>query len=172
MTDVPVVLYLDLLKRCVTNLIYRDPAVRYIGDDLDEGLIGPFSLSRRVAAKDWPSQAHTMIGTRRLDNIQALVEQILQTQVPGDLIERGVWRGGSTIFMRGVLKAYGVTDRTVWVADSFAGGGGAAVLVAGMATTAVATAMATARRVIMTPRSVLGARPFVLRGPRRLFGSG
>jgi hypothetical protein len=62
-----------------------------------------------------------MIGTRRLDNIQALIEQILQTQVPGDLIETGIWRGGSTIFMRGVLKAYGVTDRTVWVADSFAG---------------------------------------------------
>jgi hypothetical protein len=121
MTDVTVLLYLDLLKRCVTNLIYRDPAIRYIGEDIDESPIGPFSLSRRVAGKDWPSQAHTMIGIRRLDNIQALVEQILQTQVPGDLIETGIWRGGSTIFMRGVLKAYGVTDRTVWVADSFDG---------------------------------------------------
>src|SRR6478752_6087711 len=121
MTGAAVPLYLDLLKRCVTNLIYRDPAIRYIGDHLDEGLIAPFSLSRRVAGKDWPSQAHTMVGTRRLDNIQALIEQILQTQVPGDLIETGIWRGGSTIFMRGVLKAYGVTDRTVWVADSFAG---------------------------------------------------
>ncbi len=58
---------------------------------------------------------------RRLDNIQALVEDILQTQTPGDLIETGVWRGGATIFMRGVLKAYGVSDRRVWVADSFAG---------------------------------------------------
>jgi len=121
MTGAAVPLYLDLLKRCVTNLIYRDPAIRYIGDHLDEGLIAPFSLSRRVAGKDWPSQAHTMVGTRRLDNIQALIEQILQTQVPGDLIETGIWRGGSTIFMRGVLKAYGVTDRTVWVADFFAG---------------------------------------------------
>jgi hypothetical protein len=32
-----------------------------------------------------------------------------------------VWRGGSTIFMRGILKAHGVTDRKVWVADSFQG---------------------------------------------------
>ena len=70
---------------------------------------------------DWPSQAHTMIGIRRLDNIQTLVEDVLQKGVAGDLIETGVWRGGSTIFMRGVLKAYGVTDRKVWVADSFAG---------------------------------------------------
>jgi hypothetical protein len=33
-----------------------------------------------------------MIGIRRLDDIQVLVEQILQAQVPGDLIETGVWR--------------------------------------------------------------------------------
>ena len=38
-----------------------------------------------------------------------------------DLIETGVWRGGATIFMRGILKAHGVKDRTVWVADSFEG---------------------------------------------------
>jgi hypothetical protein len=62
-----------------------------------------------------------MIGMRRLDNIQTVIEEILQARTPGDLIETGVWRGGSTIFMRGLLKAYGVTDRTVWVADSFAG---------------------------------------------------
>ncbi len=41
--------------------------------------------------------------------------------MPGDLIETGVWRGGATIFMRAVLKAYGDTSRTVWVADSFQG---------------------------------------------------
>jgi len=37
------------------------------------------------------------------------------------LIETGVWRGGATIFMRAILKAHGVTDRTVWVADPFEG---------------------------------------------------
>jgi hypothetical protein len=41
--------------------------------------------------------------------------------VPGDLIETGVSRGGCSIFMRAILKAHGVTDRIVWVADSFAG---------------------------------------------------
>ncbi|MCP5059850.1 MAG: macrocin O-methyltransferase, partial [bacterium] len=33
----------------------------------------------------------------------------------------GAWRGGTTIFMRALLRRYGVTDRTVWVADSFEG---------------------------------------------------
>ena len=45
----------------------------------------------------------------------------LRSNVPGDLIETGVWRGGATIFMRAMLKALGVTDRTVWVLNSFEG---------------------------------------------------
>jgi hypothetical protein len=62
-----------------------------------------------------------MVGLKRLDNLQYCVEDVLARGVPGDLIETGVWRGGSTIFMRAILKVHGVTDRRVWVADSFAG---------------------------------------------------
>lgn len=63
----------------------------------------------------------TMIGRPRLDNLQFCVEDVIRNKVPGDMIETGVWRGGATIFMRAILKAHGVTDRTVWVADSFEG---------------------------------------------------
>jgi hypothetical protein len=62
-----------------------------------------------------------MIGLKRLDNLQFCVEDVLDKGVPGDLIETGVWRGGATIFMRAILKAHNVTDRRVWVADSFGG---------------------------------------------------
>lgn len=122
-------LYIDLLKKCVGNFIYDD--------DLDllhgEMVIDP-ETGKRYAVKPsvpeaylkfyggiWPSRAHTMIGLARLDNIHYCVKEVLRAGVPGDLIETGVWRGGATIFMRGLLKAYGVTDRTVWVADSFEG---------------------------------------------------
>ena len=64
---------------------------------------------------------HTMIGRARLENVAACLESIRRQGVPGDLIECGVWRGGTTVFMRGFLKAFGMADRTVWVADSFAG---------------------------------------------------
>jgi O-methyltransferase len=56
-----------------------------------------------------------------MENIQHCVETVLRDDVPGDLIETGVWRGGATIFMRGVLKAHGDTTRKVWAADSFEG---------------------------------------------------
>lgn len=64
---------------------------------------------------------HTMIGRLRLENVAACLEAIRRRGVPGDLMECGVWRGGTTVFMRGFLKAHGIADRTVWVADSFHG---------------------------------------------------
>jgi O-methyltransferase len=69
----------------------------------------------------WPDRAHSMIGVKRMNNIQFCVEQCIKHKVPGDLIETGVWRGGACIFMRGILKAHGITDRKVYVADSFEG---------------------------------------------------
>jgi len=69
----------------------------------------------------WPVRAHTMIGLRRLENIQFCVETTIRDGIPGDLIETGVWRGGACIFMRAILRAYGDTKRIVWLADSFAG---------------------------------------------------
>ena len=52
----------------------------------------------RMEGREWPAMAHTMIGWQRLLNLQSCVEQILAENVPGDLIETGVWRGGAIIF--------------------------------------------------------------------------
>lgn len=65
--------------------------------------------------------AHTMIGRKRLDSLHACLDTVLQEDVEGDLIETGVWRGGATVFMRAYLAAHHVTNRRVWVADSFRG---------------------------------------------------
>jgi O-methyltransferase len=71
--------------------------------------------------RDATEVAHTMIGCKRLDNIHRCLDIIMQDQVPGDLMETGVWRGGAVIFMKGYLAAYNIKDRVVWAADSFAG---------------------------------------------------
>jgi O-methyltransferase len=80
-----------------------------------------FDATARADGRDWPIEAETMIGLKRLLNLQQCIVDVIRNDVPGDLIETGVWRGGATIFMRAVLKAYGDTERTVWVADSFEG---------------------------------------------------
>ncbi|RMF27147.1 MAG: macrocin O-methyltransferase [Cyanobacteria bacterium J083] len=107
-------LYLDLMKKCLTNTIYRDHG--YVKRQISQ-----FDSDVRQEGKDWPTVAHTMIGRKRLDNLQSCVEDVLRQGVPGDLIETGVWRGGATILMRAILKVYDAADRYVWVADSFAG---------------------------------------------------
>lgn len=127
-------LYLDLLKKALTCSLYdgkdgtpwepegvlRKLLVRAA---VPEGvrLLRPGDPATRETGSDWPSLAHTMIGSRRLDSLQLCVETALAERVPGDLIETGAWRGGACILMRGILAAWGVRDRTVWVADSFEG---------------------------------------------------
>jgi O-methyltransferase len=80
-----------------------------------------FDARKREEGRDWPANAETMVGLRRLDNVQYCVETVVRDGVPGDLLEAGVWRGGTAIFMRAVLAALGDADRRVWVADSFEG---------------------------------------------------
>ncbi len=81
----------------------------------------PFNRERRLNGVDWPAYADSMVGLKRMDNIEFCVNDTIKNNIPGDLIETGVWRGGSVIFMRALLKVAGVTDKTVWVADSFEG---------------------------------------------------
>lgn len=77
---------------------------------LERGEVWPF-----------PHYGETMLGPPRMENLEYCVRTVLEEGVTGDLIETGVWRGGACIFMRAILAAYGVSDRTVFVADSFRG---------------------------------------------------
>lgn len=135
----PEKLYIDLLKRSLTNWLYAEAEWHPIGREgslrrkasraLSIVFRRPvqllqkknFAPTERENGLDWPPFAHTMVGLKRLDQLEACIDIVLREDVPGDLIETGVWRGGTVIFMRAMLKAYGITDRRVWAADSFAG---------------------------------------------------
>jgi hypothetical protein len=134
-------LYLDLMERCLLNMIYpqseeAQSVATHSGSRVnlarallsgEEGCGGHISATKsgdhlgRMEGRVWPIVAHTMIGLKRLDNLRFCVDDVITNGVRGDLIETGVWRGGAAIFMRAMLKAYNVTDRCVWVADSFEG---------------------------------------------------
>jgi hypothetical protein len=105
-------LYLNLLKAVLTDTLFAtEPNVD--GGDLEylDGFIGHYIRGRAV----------TMVPRARLDNLHQCAVDAIERQVPGDFIETGVWRGGTTIFMRAILEAYAQSDRRVWVADSFEG---------------------------------------------------
>jgi O-methyltransferase len=139
--DEPQRLYLELLKRTLTRFVLGQETWQPVdppGDPLKRLLFAPcaalvsaaglrlarrarFDPALREEGRDWPADAETMIGLRRLDNLEATVVDAVRRGVPGDLVETGVWRGGAVIFMRGVLRALGDTSRRVWACDSFAG---------------------------------------------------
>src|SRR6202012_4053384 len=80
-----------------------------------------FNEKVRSLGLDWPAGALTMVGMQRLSSLQRCVETVLEEDIPGDLVECGVWRGGASILMRAVLAAYGDKKRSVWLCDSFEG---------------------------------------------------
>lgn len=125
-------MYLDLLERAVLHTLYHPPdrgpepefAVRSFREALEEAGMRPAPLNpveARAQGRDWPQYAQTMIGVRRLRNLRRCVQTVIADGVPGDLIEAGCWRGGASIMMRGIVKASGERNRTVFAADSFSG---------------------------------------------------
>ena len=135
--------YLHLLKHALTFTLWPEPLhpIEHLNDDRSfikrtavSVISGALGLAGYHLAKEkmltweerrdgaiWPYCADTMIGLTRLNHLQHCVETVLREGIAGDLIETGVWRGGGCIFMRGVLAAHGITDRRVYVADSFRG---------------------------------------------------
>lgn len=109
-------MYLDIVRKTILGFTYRDPSF-----DAGRGQQIPFNKEARELGEDWPILAQSMAGNKRLQNIQTLAEDIFTNNTPGDFIETGVWRGGSCIFMSAILRAYGITDRSVYVCDSFEG---------------------------------------------------
>jgi Macrocin-O-methyltransferase (TylF) len=119
--------YLNLLSDVLLNVIYTDPQISQGKVKLLSRLFGRqrkvlgYDQTRREKGLDWPSSAHSMIGKMRMANLRMACTDVIENKIPGDFIETGVWRGGACILMRGILHAYGDTNRKVWVADSFEG---------------------------------------------------
>lgn len=137
--------YLDLLKKTLTRYLMIDeevtealvpsawwtptrlrdrlwqPCRRYLAKRGLRLVVTGGDPAARAKGTDWPPTAETMVGLARLDNVQHCISTIIADNVPGDLIETGVWRGGTGIFMRAALEAFGDEHRTVWLADSFEG---------------------------------------------------
>ena len=132
--------YLELLKRALTGQLINEEEHWHDFSSTGSGvkssvLKGVQSILRlmrmklvvmdtediRMQGRTWPRLATTMIGMDRLNNFQACIKTVIDERIAGDIIETGVWRGGASILARACVKAYGDSDRSVWVADSFEG---------------------------------------------------
>jgi O-methyltransferase len=104
-------------RSAIKNAIIRAFAARGFGIVK----MKPFDSVARENGLDWPMVGYSMIGLKRLENIELCLKTVQEENVKGDFVECGVWRGGASIFAKAVLNTIGEVDRKVWLADSFEG---------------------------------------------------
>ena len=114
--------YLQTLQQFVTGLLFgieeKTIGARLGTEKLD---IYDYTEHFRTEGLDWTYLGTTMTGLIRIRNVKDLIQKVILNNVPGDYLEAGVWRGGSSIFARGVLRAWNQGHRKSYVCDSFQG---------------------------------------------------
>jgi hypothetical protein len=80
-----------------------------------------------------PVVGHTISSVGMFNHLHAAVRRVVRRGVPGDVMETGTWRGGLTVWLKGLVRAYEAEDaaergrvaagggRFVWAVDSFQG---------------------------------------------------
>jgi hypothetical protein len=63
----------------------------------------------------------TMTSLERRASLLGAIDHLVRHRVPGDIVECGVWRGGSTMLAALALMARGDTSRDLWLYDTFEG---------------------------------------------------
>ncbi len=64
---------------------------------------------------------YTMTSVERMYALYKGVEYIVKNDIPGDFVECGVWKGGSSMLIAMTLLKFGVNDRVIWMYDTFEG---------------------------------------------------
>src|ERR1700730_13633796 len=66
-------------------------------------------------------QQFTLTSPERIFALIRAVEYVANSHIPGDIVECGVWRGGSIMAVASTLLKLGKTDRHLFLYDTFEG---------------------------------------------------
>lgn len=120
-------LKLSFIKRLLTGCVTNNDIVKnfyesgdYPDDQTMTHICNQPIPTNRIEGMDWPENGLTMIGMKRMDNLENMLDYVRENQIEGDLVETGVWKGGATIFMKLYCDLYNI-DKKVFVCDSFEG---------------------------------------------------
>ena len=120
-------IYLDLLKKTLTGIIRSEreeyiPLQRFKNSGFKYGILNlfnriiskknylilhkvPFDLEARINGKILPTDADTMIGLKRLNNLHQCIVNVFNNNIPGDLIETGGVERRSNNFYESSFKS-------------------------------------------------------------------
>ncbi len=82
---------------------------------------GPLDVDAETMEIVTLSDEYSMTSRPKRFALVAAVRHIAQTGIPGDIVECGVWRGGSIHMIARTFQAEGVTDRDIHLFDTFEG---------------------------------------------------
>jgi O-methyltransferase len=66
----------------------------------------PYNAHQRQFGNDHPPDGYTMVGKQRLENFRAAIQECLRNDIPGSIVELGVWRGGAMLVAAAVVKEH------------------------------------------------------------------
>ncbi len=66
-------------------------------------------------------EKYTLVPFERCYALYQAVQYIIRNNIQGDFAECGVWRGGSCMLIARTLQASGITNRKIYLYDTFAG---------------------------------------------------
>jgi O-methyltransferase len=64
---------------------------------------------------------YTMTGIERMYSLFSAVKYIIENNIQGSFVECGVWRGGSAMLVAKMLTRRNITDRKIYLFDTFEG---------------------------------------------------
>lgn len=64
---------------------------------------------------------YSMTPKERMYSLYLAVKYIIQSDIPGDFVECGVWAGGSSMLVALTLNEMNCTNRRIWLYDTFEG---------------------------------------------------
>lgn len=87
---------------------------------LEDGLLHPDLDEDFKKMKD-VCMANTMTTIENLYHVYRSTRYIIEKKIPGDFAECGVWKGGNLMMVALTLKMLGVSDRKIYLYDTFEG---------------------------------------------------
>ena len=98
-----------IIKKCGYKLV-KDNAIQY-DIDYDPKFISEFETL----------EPNTATSIERMYALKEAVKYIVSNNIVGDLVECGVWKGGSCMLIARTLLEYDQNDRLLWLYDTFEG---------------------------------------------------
>jgi len=100
--------------------------VEHIPDPTMQWTLPAHLIGYRVCGLEFQSllpliQPYTLLSLERLSTLYSLAKKICQEDIPGNFVECGVYKGGSSALLAWVVKHYSRRPRKVYSFDTFSG---------------------------------------------------